>query len=94
MSSPATLSSVTRRVVVKSRGKVLGLAREHYLRRDLPCRSKLCFEGCQDKVKPVLPSDGATHYLMPMEDVAAGFVDILDLPEVFIYQYVAFLMVP
>ena len=36
----------------------------------------------------------ATHYLMPMEDVAAGFVDVLDLPEVFIYQYVAFLMVP
>ena len=81
MSDPP-LSSVTRRVVVKSRGKVLGLAREHYLRRDLPCRAELCFEGCNDRSKPVLRADTSTHYLVPMEDVAAGFLDVLDLPEV------------
>lgn len=60
------MESVTRKVNVKSRGAtVSAFAREHYLRRDLPCRSELCFENCNNDVKEgvLLPKD-VTHYLV------------------------------
>ena len=61
-----TMESVTRKVNVKNRGaSVSAFAREHYLRRDLPCRSELCFENCNNDTKEgaTLPKD-VTHYLV------------------------------
>ena len=60
------MESVTRKVNVKNRGaSVSAFAREHYLRRDLPCRSELCFENCNNDIKEgaTLPKD-VTHYLV------------------------------
>lgn len=80
------LVPVTKRVNVKARGKVMGMAREHYLRSDLPCQSVLCFEGCSQgnceskDPAPLLPGN-VTHYLLPLEDVAKSMGDILDIPE-------------
>ena len=61
-----TMESVTRKVNVKNRGaSVSAFAREHYLRRDLPCRSELCFENCDNDFNEgaSLPKD-VTHYLV------------------------------
>ena len=65
------MESVTRKVNVKNRGtSVSAFAREHYLRRDLPCRSELCFENCNNDIREgatatTLPKD-VTHYLVRM----------------------------
>lgn len=76
------MNPVTRKVNVKTRGGsvVSVFAREHYLRTDVPCRSQLCFEGCDNGKHPVLPRD-VTHYLLPLEDVVRSFLDVLEFPE-------------
>ena len=80
------LRPVTRRVNVKTgNGRVMGVAREHYLRDDLPCMSELCFEdscksSMRDSKASMLPGD-VTHYLVPLEDVARHFLDVLERPE-------------
>ena len=38
------LESISKKINIKTRGKVFGVVRENYLRSDLPCRSQLCFE--------------------------------------------------
>ena len=43
---PKMLESVSKKIQLKSRGKVFGVVRESYLRSDIPCRSALCFENC------------------------------------------------
>ena len=41
---PNMLESISKKIQLKSRGRVFGVVRENYLRDDIPCRSKLCFE--------------------------------------------------
>ena len=79
------LIPVTKRVNVKARGRVMGVAREHYLRTDLPCQAEICFDHCVDKTisgktAPKLPGN-VTHYLLPLEDVAKNMFDVLDFTE-------------
>ncbi len=58
-------------------------------RRDIPCMSELCFEGCShlssaDGEKPtssLLPGDGVTHYLIPFTDIVAKFMEVLEVGE-------------
>jgi len=55
----------------------MGVVREHYMRDDIPCAAQLCFENCSQKEgKTLLPST-STHYLLPLEDVASDFIDVL-----------------
>ncbi len=71
---------VSKKVNVKTgNGKVMGVVREHYLRSDVPCRSGLCFEGCDagEGGGGLLPKD-VTHYLLPMEDVVRNFFEVLE----------------
>ncbi len=82
------MDPVTRRVQVKTRGGsvVSTYAREHYLRKEMPCRAKLCFEHCDNdsgdnnESGSLLPGD-VTHYLLPLEDVVRGFFDVIEFPE-------------
>ena len=67
----------SRKVNVKSGGKVMAVVREQYLRTDLSCQSSLCFRNCDD---PRLPRD-VTHYLIPFVDVAAYYTDLLELEQ-------------
>ena len=73
--SKCQLESITKKIQLKSRGKVFGVVRENYLRTDIPCRSQVCFDSCSHKTeKPnqkqsVLPED-ITHYIIPFHDVA------------------------
>ena len=53
---------------------------------DNPCQSDLCSEDCShkqagDETQPTLPAD-VTHYLIPLPDAAATFMEILELPEI------------
>jgi len=72
-----SLRPVSRRVHVRAANKVKGVLRENYLRNDLKCGAQLCFEGCGGGK---LPAE-ATHYLLPLEDVAGDFLDVLAAPE-------------
>ena len=78
------LESITKKILLKSRGKVFGVVRENYLRTDIPCRSQVCFDSCPHKTeqpsKPQLPED-VTHYIIPCIDVASKFMDIFELEE-------------
>jgi len=55
-------------------------------RRDIPCMSELCFEGCSHvsaAPKPnssLLPGD-LTHYLIPFTDVVSKFMEVLEVGE-------------
>ncbi len=81
---PGGTVTVSKRVNVKTgKGKVMGVVREHYLRSDVPCGSVLCFEGCANGTRGaggVLPTD-VTHYLLPLEDVVRGYLEVLESPE-------------
>jgi hypothetical protein len=59
-------------------------------RRDIPCMSELCFEGCSHlssaaSEKPTsssqLPGEAVTHYLIPFTDVVAKFMEVLEVGE-------------
>ena len=67
----------SKKVNVKSGGKVMAVVREQYLRTDLSCQSSLCFKNCHDQK---LPKD-VTHYLIPFVDVAAYYTDLLELEQ-------------
>ena len=71
--------SISKRVNVKTgKGKVMGVVREQYLRDDVPCQSALCFEGCcNGEGLAALPAD-VTHYLLPLEDVVRGYLEVLE----------------
>ena len=86
---PKMLESVSKKIQLKSRGKVFGVVRESYLRSDIPCRSALCFENCShmteesldsEKRQSVLPAE-VTHYLIPATDTVNKFMEILELEE-------------
>ena len=86
---PKMLESVTKKIQLKSRGKVFGVVRENYLRSDIPCRSELCFENCShvteenadtEKKQSRLPAE-LTHYLIPATDTVNKFMEILELEE-------------
>ena len=51
------LESISKKINIKTRGKVFGVVRENYLRSDLACRSQLCFE-----VKQKSQDTGCVHY--------------------------------
>ncbi|CAB4069016.1 DIS3L [Lepeophtheirus salmonis] len=73
---------VDKRIQLRLRGgHVLRVVRQHYLRKDIPCGSELCFEGCQEALsrRSRLPKD-ATHYLVPFSDILANFMPILGVP--------------
>ena len=81
------LESITKKIQLKSRGKVFGVVRENYLRTDIPCRSPLCFDdSCSQTELPknqnqsTLPAD-VTHYIIPFVDVASKFMEIFELNE-------------
>ena len=83
------LESITKKIQLKSRGKVFGVVRENYLRTDIPCRSQVCFESCSEKSEEPnvkqkqskLPGD-ITHYIIPFMDVANKFMEIFELDEI------------
>ena len=91
-SKPVMLESVSKKIQLKSRGKVFGVVRENYLRSDIPCRSQLCFEecshkqeseedSCKKKKQSLLP-DSVTHYLVPDTDVVSKYMEILEMEEI------------
>ena len=84
------LESVSKKIQLKSRGRVFGVVRENYLRQDIPCRSQLCYEDCSHKtdddnddtkVQNTLPGD-VTHYIIPFTDVVNKYMEILELEEI------------
>ena len=88
---PVMLESVSKKIQLKSRGKVFGVVRENYLRSDIPCRSQLCFEECSHKLesedssrksKQSLLPDNVTHYLVPDTDVVSRYMEILEMEEI------------
>merc|ERR1719412_3487995 len=77
--APVILESVNKKVQVRSKGRVMGIVRENYLRTDIPCRSEVCFEGCSNSLDPkgkqsTLPED-VTHYLLPFTDIAKKYME-------------------
>ena len=90
------LKSITKKIQLKSRGKVFGVVRENYLRTDVPCRSPLCFDSCShltDQMQnnqnlSVLPQD-VTHYIIPAVDVASKFMEIFELNELSMSQTIS-----
>ena len=76
----------SRRVHIRSGGRVWQVAREQYLRDDIPCHSPLCFEGCsagggQGSAR-LPPPEAASCYLLPTADVVRHYMDVLELPEI------------
>ena len=89
---PKMLEAVSKKIQLKSRGKVFGVVRENYLRSDIPCRSALCFENCShmteenadsEKKQSILPAE-VTHYLIPATDTVNKFMEILELEVILI----------
>lgn len=75
------MQRTSRRVQLRSGGRVWQLVREQYLRRDIACQSPLCFEGCASaEAEPALPRHAAC-YLVPADDVLRLYMDVLELPE-------------
>ena len=84
---PLEMSSISKKVNVKSGGKLMAVVREQYIRNDLSCRSLLCKNDlCDTQKNPnssmgCLP-DNVTHYLIPFIDVAGHYMEILELPDI------------
>lgn len=90
--------TATHKVFVRSRhGGCTKIVREHYLRNDIPCYSKLCTK-CPDIVKPDaqgnLPEfilsdsplklkDGIGHYVIVDTNVVLQAIDLLEHPDCF-----------
>ncbi|XP_062845644.1 DIS3-like exonuclease 1 [Trichomycterus rosablanca] len=62
-----------------SRGRKVRVVREHYLRDEVPCGSKLCQAGCENNAK--LLSEDVTHYVVPDAGVVRDFLEILEFRE-------------
>ena len=79
------MSTISKKVNVKSGGKLMAVVREQYLRNDLSCLSALCQLPQCNKGKTsncgVLPAN-VTHYLIPFVDVAGHYMEVLELPEI------------
>ena len=80
------MSSISKKVNVKSGGKLMAVVREQYLRNDLSCHSALCqLPQCtKDSNDPncgILPPN-VTHYLIPFVDVAGHYMEVLEIPEI------------
>ena len=84
---PLEMSSISKKVNVKSGGKLMAVVREQYIRNDLSCRSLLCKNDLCDMQKNPNSSmgclpDNVTHYLIPFIDVAGHYMEILELPDI------------
>ena len=84
---PLEMSSISKKVNVKSGGKLMAVVREQYIRNDLSCRSLLCKNDLCDMQKDPKSSmgclpDNVTHYLIPFIDVAGHYMEILELPDI------------
>jgi len=84
--APVILESVNKKVQVRSKGRVMGIVRENYLRTDIPCRSEVCFEGCDNRIdskgkRTCLPED-VTHYIIPFTDVTNKYMEILEFSDI------------
>ena len=79
------MSSISKKVNVKSGGKLMAVVREQYIRKDLPCRSALCqLPECKEDKNfncGILPPN-VTHYLIPFIDVAGHYMEVLELPDI------------
>ena len=87
-SDPFEMTSVSKKVHVKSGGRVMAVVREQYIRKDLSCRSVLCSKpNCKLNESENSNSNGllpqtVTHYLIPFVDVAGHYMDVLELQEI------------
>ena len=74
----------SRRLHVRSGGRVWPVVREQYLRDDIPCGSPLCAEhGAPEPAAPRLPPpEHAACYLLPTDDVVRYYMDVLELREI------------
>ena len=84
---PLEMSSISKKVNVKSGGKLMAVVREQYIRNDLSCRSLLYKNDLCDMQKDPKSSmgclpDNVTHYLIPFIDVAGHYMEILELPDI------------
>ena len=81
------MSAISKKVNVKSGGKLMAVVREQYIRNDLSCRSALCktpncnIEDQQNSNNILLP-ENVTHYLIPFVDVAGHYMEILELSDI------------
>nr|XP_054756295.1 DIS3-like exonuclease 1 [Lytechinus pictus] len=60
-------------------GKPLRVVREHYLRDDVPCNSKLCLRECPMSERCLTRE--VNHYIIPDGGTARDYLDILELDE-------------
>ena len=81
------MSTISKKVNVKSGGKLMAVVREQYIRNDLSCRSAICkapicnIEDLQKSNNRLLP-DNVTHYLIPFVDVAGHYMEVLELSDI------------
>ena len=81
------MSTISKKVNVKSGGKLMAVVREQYIRNDLSCRSAICKEPiCNikdlQKSKNRLLPENVTHYLIPFVDVAGHYMEVLELSDI------------
>ena len=87
MPDQVEMSTVSKKVNVKSGGKLLAVVREQYIRNDLSCRSMLCskqlcnIKELENSNNGLLPSN-VTHYIIPFVDVAGHYMEVLESPEI------------
>ncbi|XP_078539155.1 DIS3-like exonuclease 1 isoform X2 [Lissotriton helveticus] len=63
------------------RGRSVRIVREHYLREDVPCASRLCPGGCIQAPGGKQLSEDLTHYVVPDWMVVQDYLEILEMPE-------------
>ncbi|XP_035667414.1 DIS3-like exonuclease 1 [Branchiostoma floridae] len=62
-------------------GRTVRVVREHYLRDDVSCNSRLCMAECRNEGPGLLPK-GVTHYVVPDCQVTRDYLEILEFPEI------------
>ena len=81
------LSTISKKVNVKSGGKLMAVVREQYIRNDLSCRSAVCKAPIcniadEHNSNITLLPDNVTHYIIPFVDVAGHYMEVLELPDI------------
>ena len=79
------MSTISKKVNVKSGGKLMAVVREQYIRNDLSCRSAVCKApicNIKEEQKSNLLPDNVTHYLIPFVDVAGHYMEVLEMSDI------------
>jgi len=77
---PPKFVATTSLLLLYTAGKIVRVVREHYLRNDIVCQSRLC-KTCKQEQRKLAGPPETTHYAVIDADALVKYLELFEQPE-------------